>query len=51
MWTLKHCEYSKFVETALLFCGCSKVLGSKIEGIQILWLSNMKSNKRIKLGF
>ena len=54
--TLKRCGYSKFVGTSLVFCGYSKFVGSKIEGIQIvgtqiLCLSNMKSNKRIELGF
>ena len=54
LWTLKHCEYSKFVGTPLVFCGYSKFVGSKIEGIQffgysnsvVLLLSNMKSNKK-----
>ena len=50
-------SYSKVVGTALLFCGYSKLVGSKIEGIKkivgikILWLPNLKSNKKIKLGF
>ena len=56
LWTLKRCEYSTFVGTSLIFCGQSKFVGSKIEvfkfvGTQILWLSNMKSKKRIELVF
>ena len=40
LWTLKRCEYSKFVGTSLIFCGYSKFVGSKIEGIQICGYSN-----------
>ena len=49
------CGYSKFVGTALIFCWYSKFVDSrrvfKFVGTQILWLSNMKSNKRTELGF
>ena len=40
LWTLKRCEYSKFVGTSLVFCGYSKFVVSKIEGIQICGNSN-----------
>ena len=45
LWTLKRCGYSKDLSTSFVFCGYSKFVGSKIEGIQICGYSNFVAIK------
>ena len=62
LWILKICGHSNVVDTQNLWVHHSYFVGAKnlwvlklrvfkFVGTQILWLSNMKSNKRIELGF